>query len=166
MALPAQRATRLGNPHHARSSQLAKVDADLAPLPDHAPRGLGKDGRALWRAVVASGAGAWLRASDAAMLKLICDQSDQRAALAADVKTRGAMVLEPVLVPGQKAEVMRPNPALAVMIQLDREIARGLKSLGLTPTDRAGLGLIVASTENELERWLREQREGRTEGRS
>lgn len=89
------------------------------------------------------------------MLRLICQQADTRAELATDVKSRGAMVLEPVLVPGQRADVTRPNPAIAVMIQLDREIGKGLRALGLTPTDRAQLGLLTAAAENEFDKWLK-----------
>ena len=155
MTLPAQRTARLGNPHHAASSQLAPVGGDLAPLPERPPRGLGKDGRALWRSAAVSGAGSWLRASDAALLRQVCEQTDLRAELAADVKARGAVVLETILVPGQQTQALRPNPSIATMIALDREIAKGLKALGLTPTDRAQLGLVTASAENEFDKWLR-----------
>ena len=155
MTLPPERAQRLGNPHHQPRAELATTSGELAPLPARPPRGLAREGRALWRAVVASGAGAWLKASDAAMLRLICQQADTRAELALDVKTRGAMVEEPILVPGQRADVTRPNPAIAAMIQLDKEISRGLRALGLTPTDRARLGLLTAAAENEFDRWLK-----------
>lgn len=155
MPLPPERAQRLGNPHHQPRAELATVSGDIAPLPERPPRGLAREGRALWRAVVASGAGAWLKASDAAMLRQVCSQADLRAELATDVKNRGAMVLEPILVPGQKAEVMRPNPAVAMILAIDKEIARGLRALGLTPTDRAQLGLLTAAAENEFDKWLK-----------
>lgn len=130
---PDELKARIGNPGRR---PLAKADvialpAMAAPVP-HRP--LGKVGSELWDRVWLA-CSAWLKpGADAESVLLVCEASDERAAL------RFRVLSDP--------EAWRDRKALR---DLDRQIQSCLGELGLNPVDRSRLG-VAEIKENPLQK--------------
>ncbi len=153
-ATPPERRKRLGNPSGRPLPATIAITA-AGEITTSPPRGLGRSGRAAWRRIAGSPANAWLRASDYELLAIVCSQIELAAQLRKDIETRGTVVDAPLIVPGNLVYDKRPNPSLKALIEIEREISRGLSKLGLTPTDRSSLGLMQVQAENEYDKWRR-----------
>jgi hypothetical protein len=95
--------------------------------PPEPPESLGELGRAVWSRVLVE-AGAWVNYRlDTLLLRIVCEQLDEREQLR-------ALVIE-------YPEQARLRIGLR---ELDKAIISGLSSLGLTPADRARLGVGAA----------------------
>jgi hypothetical protein len=134
---------RTGNP----GKRALPDPASTAPLPGivdeqdlPAPaRPLRAAGKAMWRRVWSSGA-VWLaRVSDAELVLLVCEQVDERQALRREVLKYGGRFER------------------AALRALEKQIMLGLSMLGLTPTDRARLGVAEVKVESTVARLRRER---------
>jgi hypothetical protein len=130
---PVEQKKRLGNPGH---QALPKQMADVVALPvQNVPephRPLGRVGRDLWDRLWLAGA-AWLRpTSDIEAVLLVCEASDERAAL------RVRVLSDP--------DAWRDRKALR---ELEKQIQSGLGELGMNPVDRGRLG-VGEVRENEF----------------
>lgn len=122
---PLEQKKRLGNPGHQK---LPKQVAEVVSLPvQNAPephRPLGQQGHDLWDRVWRSCA-AWLKVeSDAEQVLLVCEMTDER------VRLRYQVLNDP--------NAWRERRALR---DLEKSIQSALGSLGMTPVDRARLGV-------------------------
>jgi hypothetical protein len=108
------------------------------------PESLSGPGRALWEGIWKE-AGGWLHAGlDFELLRLVCEQIEEREQL------RALVMASP------------EQPRLRIGLrELDKAVISGLSSLGLTPTERARLGLAVGKKATKLEEFRQRLEEGR-----
>lgn len=131
---------------HGHGWRLSSVTPPAPVLPRGAvpatpPRGLGKDGRNLWKFVVAV-APDWLAESDVPVLRQACETIDEVARLSAAAQDTD----DPMLLLGLTT---RAQNARKLHIQL-------LSLLGFSPADRAKYNLgEVAQEEDPLEAFRR-----------
>lgn len=124
--------------------------------PARAPAGLGKAGRALWRAT----AGAhWLAATDLPALASLARLADVRAELEAAIARDGVVLTEPIVTPtGQVVgERVVAHPAVSELCRVDRQSAAAYAALGFTAKARADLAIDGAPGERlraEIDRFL------------
>lgn len=137
---PIEQKQRIGNPGKRALPKIAVVEpiavTGVNPEPHrfliHGVDGNIGPGEKLWKDIWASGAG-WLRyETDAEMVMIICEQTDERAMLRLRLLNGGDW---------------RDRASLRA---LEKLITQNLGSLGFTPTDRARLGGNSAPM-NELE---------------
>lgn len=131
-AKPVELRRREGNPG---KRPLPQPLGHLPGLQTRPPRGLGKDGRRLWRAVTTD-AVAWLAPTDVTLLQLLCEAADERAELKRSVDEHGRFFTT------SKGYVV-PHPAVGQLRTLEERMTSWLSLLGFTPTDRVRLGLEV-----------------------
>ena len=135
---PTERKRATGNPGgRPLPAPLALLPAPIqVPAP---PRPLSTHGRDLWERIW-SGAHGWVSdRTDIDLALLVCEQVDERSVLRHRVFTENHW---------------RDRSALRA---LEDSIAKNLSALGMTPTDRARLGLAEVSAASQLERLRRER---------
>ncbi len=160
---PAPQPTELkrlrGNP--GKRSLPASVVA-LEPVVASAPPAIPQTGAQLEAAVLASQASAWIATPDRlALLPLLVDAWDERAALRADIEEHGRSYMSESKVSGVQ---YHPRPEYQQLQALEKRITEWLQLLGLTPTDRSRLGIAEVKARSKLEE-LRDRRAARMAGR-
>lgn len=134
---------RIGNPgkrplpDRVSTARLPGV-VEGEPVPTPA-RPLRVAGKAMWRRIWSSGAFWLARLADAESVLLLCEQIDERQVLRKNVLKNGDRF---------------DRAALRV---LEKQIMHGLAVLGLTPTDRARLGVAEVKVESMVARLRRER---------
>ena len=129
---PTERKRRSGNPGKRRLPPPTAIVPRAEGVPD--PPALQSEGLGLWGQVWAS-AGDWLAPSDRPTVELLCRLADERAAwlrLAADEGLTSA----------SRHGTMRIHPGVLEARALAGQMITLLSLLGLTPADRARLGLV------------------------
>lgn len=125
---PPSTAERLGNPGKRPIVRLPVAAGVDAPPP---PRHLGQHGREAWTTAYSTG---WVMPTDAAIVTLLADALDRRAALLADLATTG------MLTTGSTGQLVA-HPLVGIVMDTERDITRYASLLGLTPSDRLRLGV-------------------------
>lgn len=145
---PTERKRRLGNPGGRPLPAAAKVVA-LPPVENTAPDHLGTAGAAVWEVVAGC---SWIGETDRPAVVMLCELFDRRQDFTARLQQS-----DPVLYTDKGYAYA--NPLVGMLSTLDREIARQLGALGLTPTDRARLGLAEVRAKSKLEELLEKRRQ-------
>ncbi|WP_075740727.1 phage terminase small subunit P27 family [Actinoalloteichus sp. GBA129-24] len=105
-------------------------------IPD-APDSLGEQGREVWR-LVWSGARTWMApGSDPIVVRQLCEAWDERHALREHLEAAGTEGRWYTTANGQVVT----HPSVTQLRALDAQITSWLAACGLTPSDRARLGL-------------------------
>ncbi|MBM9504529.1 P27 family phage terminase small subunit [Actinacidiphila acididurans] len=148
--VPTERKRRLGNPGQRALPDATRV-VEVAPLGGaELPAHLGPAGRDIWQRVV-SGA-VWLAQTDMPTLLLLAEKTDRR-----DDFLRRLADSEPVLY--TEKNYAYPNPLVGMLSTVETEIAKLLAALGLTPTDRARMGLAEVKAKSAFEEMLSRRKE-------
>lgn len=134
--VPIERKRLLGNPgHRPLPSQLDTISlpaGKVSPL-----RPLGSAGLKLWNDVF-SAAETWISPqSDTQLLQLVCEQLDRRTALLRLLEEEGF-----------------DRSTHMTVLDLEKQIASNLGTLGLTPTDRSRLGVAEVHKSSKLDEML------------
>lgn len=139
---PLERKRAAGNPGHQKLPTavvaLSPVGFDTDP-----PVTLKDEGRALWSSVVQY-ARPWLSHADLPMLAACCEAIDRRHELIQIVAQEGSILTTDK---GYKYQ----HPALGVIATTETQITKWFGMLGLTPTDRARLGVAEVKVVSKLE---------------
>ncbi|MFJ8312090.1 MULTISPECIES: phage terminase small subunit P27 family [unclassified Streptomyces] len=120
----------------------------MEPPPEH----LDCDGRTLWEDV--SRASLWLAPSDLPALTLLCEMADRRAEFLSNLDASGPVLVNP------SGRVVA-NPIVGMLSTLEKHMVDVSAALGLTPTDRARMGIAEVRATSAFEEMLakRAQRE-------
>ena len=140
--IPIERRKKLGNPS---KRPLPKVVELVPPPPADAfdpPEPLEGEARAAWL-LVAEAAGPWLAEADRPLLLMLAEGFGRRALLIALLEAQG-----PVL--RTDRGYVYSNPVAGQLATLERQLTSWLGVLGLTPADRARLGLVLAKSQSTL----------------
>lgn len=146
---PTERKRKLGNPGKRALPDASNVVA-LPPVEDTAPQQLGPAGRAVWELVADQCK--WLAESDRPTLVMLCEKFDRRQDFMARLETS-----DPVLYTDKGYAYA--NPLVGMLSTLETELAKLLSQLGLTPTDRARLGVAEVKAQSNLEKLLQRRQE-------
>ena len=146
--VPIERKRARGNPGKRAMPDKAEV-VEIEPLASDAPIALGKAGQEMWEKMNASAH--WLGESDSPAMMMLCDKMDRRADLMKRLQT------EPLVLVPDNGSRAQPNPLVAMLDQVEKDIVALLSLLGMTPTDRSRLGLAEVKKQSTLEK-LRAQR--------
>lgn len=146
---PTERKRKLGNPGKRALPASTNVVA-LPPVEDDAPQQLGPAGRAVWELVTEQCK--WLAETDRPTLVMLCEKFDRRQDFM--VRLEGA---DPVLYTDKGYAYA--NPLVGMLSTLETELAKLLSTLGLTPTDRARLGVAEVKAQSNLEKLLQRKAE-------
>lgn len=138
---PLERKRATGNPGKRRLPERVTTLSVVAP--PRPPKGLQRAGKALWRTVW-SEAGSWIAPTDAPLVLMLAEAADERAQLRDDVAKHGHTWVSPT-------GSARLNPSAAQLRAVEAQITAWLSMLGLTPTDRARLGLLEVKARGHLE---------------
>ncbi|MFI0894883.1 phage terminase small subunit P27 family [Streptomyces sp. NPDC020983] len=122
----------------------------LPPVADDAPAQLGPAGKAVWDLVTDQCK--WLAESDRPTLVMLCEKFDRRQDFMARLEAA-----DPVLYTDKGYAYA--NPLVGMLSTLETELAKLLSQLGLTPTDRARLGVAEVKKETALEALLKRRAE-------
>ncbi|MGI8515380.1 MAG: P27 family phage terminase small subunit [Acidimicrobiia bacterium] len=142
--IPIERRKKLGNPG---KRPLPKVIELVPPPPADAfdpPEPLEGEAKAAWL-LVADAAKPWLAEADRPALLMLAEGFGRRALLVAMIEQQG-----PVMVTA--AGYAYSHPAAGQLATLERQLTSWLGLLGLTPADRAKLGLALAKSGTQLEK--------------
>jgi P27 family predicted phage terminase small subunit len=139
---PVERQRAVGNPGHKKlATQVVALPSLKIETP--APEHLGNKGAALWLDVT-DFARAWLGYSDLAILTALCEAIDRRDILMQTLTQDGYFL--------QTDKGYRyAHPALGALSTLEQQITKWFAMLGLTPTDRARLGVAEVQVKSKLE---------------
>lgn len=129
----------LGNPGH-RPLPDAGSTFPLEGLPERPPGSLRAAGQQMW--VHLAGL-PWFGASDAAAALILCKQADLADALRGAVREHGLTY--------ESGGRRYANPALSALNQVEKQLASGLSLFGLTPADRARLGVGEVRPQSKFE---------------
>lgn len=146
---PTERKRRTGNPGKRALPDASNVVA-LPPVADDAPVQLGPAGKAVWDLV--TGQCKWLAESDRPTLVMLCEKFDRRQDFMARLESS-----DPVLFTDKGYAYA--NPLVGMLSTLEQELTKLLSVLGLTPTDRARLGVAEVKKETALEALLKRRAE-------
>lgn len=138
---PAERKRRLGNPGRRPLPKLAEVTSLPAAAGAEPPEHLGESGRAVWEVVTGLG---WVSESDRVAVTLLCELLDRRNDFVERLEASA-----PVLFTDKGYAY--PNPLVGMLSTLERQIARQLGAIGLTPADRTRMGLAEVRAKSKLE---------------
>jgi P27 family predicted phage terminase small subunit len=122
----------------------------LPPVEDNAPDQLGPAGRAVWELVADQCK--WLAETDRPTLVMLCEKFDRRQDFMVRLESS-----EPVLYTDKGYAYA--NPLVGMLSTLETELAKLLSVLGLTPTDRARLGVAEVKAQSNLEKLLQRRQE-------
>jgi P27 family predicted phage terminase small subunit len=122
----------------------------LPPVADDAPVQLGPAGKAVWELVTDQCK--WLAESDRPTLVMLCEKFDRRQDFMARLESS-----DPVLFTDKGYAYA--NPLVGMLSTLEQELTKLLSVLGLTPTDRARLGVAEVKKETALEALLKRRAE-------
>jgi P27 family predicted phage terminase small subunit len=147
--IPTERKRRVGNPGKRALPDKTNVVA-LPPVEDDAPSQLGPAGRAVWDLVTEQCK--WLAESDRPTLVMLCEKFDRRNDFMVRLESQ-----DPVLYTDKGYAYA--NPLVGMISTLETEVAKLLSVLGLTPTDRARLGVAEVKRQSNLERLLKGRQE-------
>ena len=140
---PAERKRALGNPGKRSLPKTSTVVA-LPQLQPSAPSTLGSDGAEAWLHIMGC-AGKWLAESDAPLLLMLCESYDRRAFLLRILSDEGWSIVT------DKGYPYR-HPLVQVVSDLEKQMTSHMSLLGLSPSDRARLGLAEVKAASTLER--------------
>jgi P27 family predicted phage terminase small subunit len=129
---PTERKRRAGNPGKRRLPEPISIvpASEAPPVP---PEGLEAVGRALWELVWRDGS-TWLAPSDAPLVRMLCENADERERWLTLVAEVGPTFTT------EKGYVGL-HPGVAQVRVLGREMITIFSLLGFSPSDRARLGL-------------------------
>ena len=139
--VPIERQRARGNPSKRKlpdqttTAAVARIDA--------APDTLSEVGQATWEAIKSTAP--WIANTDGGALLLLCEKLERRAAMLEKAKT------EPFTIVSDNGMV-RSNPLFTQLSDLENDIVKLYGILGLTPTDRARLGVAEVRTQSTLEK--------------
>ncbi|SOB84231.1 phage terminase small subunit P27 family [Streptomyces sp. 1331.2] len=140
---PTERKRRLGNPGGRPLPDTSNVVA-LPPVEDRPPDQLGPAGKAIWEVIAEC---SWIGQTDRPAVVMLCELFDRRQDFMARLESS-----DPVLF--TEKGYAYANPLVGMLSTLDREIARQLGALGLTPTDRTRMGLAEVKAKSKLQELL------------
>ncbi len=146
---PTERKRLTGNPGKRALPDKTNVVA-LPPVEDDAPQQLGPAGRAVWELVTEQCK--WLAESDRPTLVMLCEKFDRRQDFMVRLEST-----DPVLFTDKGYAYA--NPLVGMLSTLETELARLLGALGLTPSDRARLGVAEVKRQTNLEKLLQRKQE-------
>lgn len=145
-----------------KSASAAVVPSTLHPsrLPA-LPEGLGSAGAATWKHAWGV---PWAALSDRPAIENLCQLEDERAMLRAALDAHGAMLAKPIVSPKGDVvgEELYVNPVVRDLRRTDAAILALRDRLGLSPLNRARLGVAVIELEERksvLERLYDQQSE-------
>ena len=149
--VPIERKRARGNPGKRAMPKSDQVEV-IEPLTDEAPVRLNNAGAELWHKM--NSHAHWLGESDNPAMLMLCEKYDRREMLLAQLEN------EPLVLVPENGSRAQPNPLVAMVDQVEKDIVTLLSLLGMTPTDRSRLGLAEVKKQSTLEK-LRSQREAR-----
>ncbi|HYZ13762.1 MAG TPA: P27 family phage terminase small subunit [Actinomycetota bacterium] len=129
---PVERKRRAGNPGKRALPKPVAIVPAVDGIP-RAPVPLDRAGRDLWRTIW-SEASEWLAPSDVPMVALLAQFADERARWLALVDEEG-------LTHTTAHKTMRVHPGVSEVRRLEAAMITVMSLLGLSPSDRARLGL-------------------------
>lgn len=123
----------------------APVKAEVVPLPTRAPipEHLGHAGASAYRLILSACEG-WLGVGDQMMVLHLAEAADRRTDLIERLNSEG-----PVLYTDKGYAYA--NPAAGMLSTLEVQMTKWQSLLGLTPTDRARLGLVEVKRVSKLD---------------
>lgn len=139
---PTERRRARGNPG---KRALPVPVATILPLPARTavPGHLGVAGAALWSTALSACEG-WLGVGDQATVLLLAEAADRRADLLERLASDGWVLRT-------EKGYAYAHPAAGMLTALEAQMTRWLSALGLTPTDRARLGLVEVRRVSKLD---------------
>lgn len=144
-AVPIERKVALGNPGKRALPEV--IDTGMAPVQavPPTPPSLRRHGSVVWEQLWTF-ARAWLAiGTDVNVVLRYCEAHDLRAELQATIAGEGRFT------EGSTGQLVE-HPASKMLRELDRDILRMEGALGLTPSDRAKLGLAVLTAAEKKSR--------------
>jgi P27 family predicted phage terminase small subunit len=129
-----------------RSLEIVSSDGRIPEAPDH----LGDLGRRVWADIWVGFPGAVLNDQlDYFTVQRLCEAAEERELYRGVLEKLGPVLVEPIVSPrgnvvGERAVI---NPAEAALRRLDKQIAADSDRLGLSPSARARLGLVVSKAQ-------------------
>lgn len=151
---PIEAHRRAGNPSKKHLPEPARIVL-MTDKPPRAPQGLQKTGKRLWRTLWTE-AGAWIAPSDTPLVVMVCEGADEREELRSLIAEHGRTF-------STKTGYVQVRPEVQQLRVLESQLTTWLSMLGLSPSDRARLGLAEVRRVTHLEdlRARREQHLGR-----
>lgn len=148
--IPTERKRARGNPGHQKLPSRSQVVA-LVPVAtnDESPSNLGEAGVELWETVTQFGS-SWIANTDRALLAKLCEAEDRRYELLARIEADGAVLYT-------DKGYAYAHPCVGMLSTLEAQMTKWYSLLGLTPADRARLGLAEVKAQSTLEK-LRQSR--------
>ena len=142
---------RIPNEIKARRGTLRKDRAPVVQLQTSLPKiadedlpaGLGPSASESWRRIVGH-AGSWIASSDREALEMLCKAIEFHADLSARINADG-----PVLFTDKGYAY--PHPAVGMRSTAEDSIRKWMNHLGLTPADRAKLGIAMVESQSKLD---------------
>jgi len=146
---PIEKKRALGNPGKRALPDIAETHAISAiGLP---PGHIGDAGLEMWNQVTA--ASPWLGESDRPLIVQFCEMADRKQHLSEQLKQTDDVLLT-------DKGYAYANPLVGMLSTLQGEMLKMMSLLGLTPADRARLGLAEVKAQSTLEK-LRQQKAAR-----
>jgi len=138
---PIEKKRALGNPGKRALPDIGETHA-ISPI-GVAPAELGEHGREAWDQLTRSAP--WLGESDRALVVQFCDKADRRAELVEKLKATDYVLLT-------DKGYAYANPMVGMISTIESEMVKMMSLLGLTPADRARLGLAEVKAQSTLEK--------------
>jgi P27 family predicted phage terminase small subunit len=143
----------------SKSGALISIKESLPTVADTAmPVGLGPIAAEVWHRIIAQ-AGGWIAVSDREALEMLCKAIEFHADLGARIAADG-----PVLYTDKGYAY--PHPAVGMRSTAEDSIRKWMSQLGLTPADRAKLGIAMVESQSKLDKFRErlQQKAGRHAG--
>jgi len=146
---PIEKKRALGNPGKRALPEISETHA-ITPI-GSAPATLGEAGQEAWEQLTS--ASPWLGESDRQLVVQFCEKADRRAELVEKLAATDYVLLT-------DKGYAYANPMVGMISTLESEMVKMMSLLGLTPADRARLGLAEVKAQSTLEK-LRQQKAAR-----
>lgn len=125
----------------SRAVAATVVDTSTVPVPAQLEA---NGGAVVFRELAGA---SWISPIDREMVTQLAETIDEREKYRAALAEHGPLLIEPIVTP--KGDVVGtrlvPNPAEGMLRRCEARIERLARDLGLTPTARARLGLVIAN---------------------
>ena len=110
-----------------------------------APAGLGPIGTEAWQRIVQH-AGTWIANSDREALEMLCKAINFHADLTARIDADGPVLYAP-------SGYAYPHPCVGMRSTTEDSIRKWMNQLGLTPADRAKLGIAMVESQSKIDKF-------------
>lgn len=157
--VPLERQLARGNPSkRALPEIVSELPAanEIPEPPDH----LGEKGLETWNRLWTYQVNAsqpWISEAELNLVTRYCEGQDTRADYQRIIRQEGRMS------EGASGQSV-VHPAVRELRQLDDELLKYEAKLGLTPSDRAGLGLAIVSTQSKLQKLMQADKKATRKG--